>query len=159
MPVDSGASLSSSSSSVPLSISTPAVDPVISKFISDLDADAALAKEVFEAYKAGGAGKAIAAATPLIGSIVSQIADAKAAIPALKSGFKTTEGIASIVVAVGLPILAHFTPSISSGTATAIDIVSGVVAAVYTISRAFLKVAHVNAAADAVASVAASTKP
>ena len=139
---------------------------MISKFISDLDADAALAKEVFEAYKAGGAGKAIAAATPLIGNIGTQIADARAAIPALKNGFKTTEGITSIVVAVGLPLLAHFTPSISPGTATAIDIVSGVVAAVYTISRAFLKVAHVNAssgvaiaAAGAAASETVTAKP
>ncbi len=143
--------------SAPSAIPVPSqVDPKITQFINDLDADAELAKEVYDAYKAGGAGKAIATATPLITTIGTQIADARAAIPALKDGFKTTEGIVSIAVAVVLPLLAHFTPNISPSTAATIDIVSGVVGAVYAVSRAFLKVAHVNAASAAVAAVAAS---
>ncbi len=129
------------------------VDPAISKFIADMDADVELAREVLAAYKAGGAGKAIAAASPLIATVGTQIADAKAAIPALKAGFKTTEGIISIAVAVGLPLLAHFTPNISPSTAATIDVASGVVGAVYALSRAFLKATQIKAAA----SVAAST--
>ena len=140
----------------PVVSAAASVDPKITQFINDLDADAELAEEVYDAYKAGGAGKAIAAAAPLITTIGTQIADARAAIPALKDGFKTTEGIVSIAVAVVLPLLAHFTPNISPSTAATIDIVSGVVGAVYAVSRAFLKVAHVNAASAAVAAVASS---
>ncbi len=150
MPVASDSQIASvplSPSGSPSTVSSD-VDPAISKFIADLDADVELAREVLAAYKAGGAGKAIAAATPLIGTVGTQIADAKAAIPALKDGFKTTEGITSIAVAVGLPVLAHFTPSISSSTATTIAIVSGVVGAVYTLSRAFLKATQIKAAAE-----------
>jgi hypothetical protein len=136
-------------------ITAPATDPKIVKFINDLDADRQLAEKVYAAYKAKGAGEAIATAAPIIATLGEQIADAKAAIPALKDGFKTTEGIVSIAVAVGLPILAHFSPEISQGTATTIDVVSGVVGALYVVSRSFLKQAHIKATAQTVATVVA----
>jgi hypothetical protein len=122
------------------------VDPSIAKLIADVGHLPGVVQDVIAAYKKGGYVAALEAAVPsLIEEVPTDIKDVTAALPALKSGFKTSEGIMTLVSTVGAAVLVYYSPTISQGAASIVGVVGIAASVIYSLTRAFLKAAHVKA--------------
>jgi hypothetical protein len=123
------------------------VDPAIAKLIADIGHLPGVVQDVIAAYKKGGYVAALEAAVPaLIEEVPQDIRDVTAALPALKTGFKTSEGILTIVSTVAAGVLVYFSPTISQGTAATVGIVGIGASVLYNLTRSFLKAATIKAA-------------
>jgi len=133
----------------------PTIDPAIAALIADLKTDVGLVKAAFAGYKAGGTAGAIEAAAPAIAIVPGQFADVTKALPALKSGFTTSEGILTTGIAVVSAAVMAFEPNLPAWVVAVLGSASTIGVAVYTVVRGLSKNAHVAAVAS-VASAAAS---
>lgn len=115
---------------------TPSVAPSVSKLVGDVGVEAADIKAGIAAYKSGGL-PAVAALSPtLVPHIKDIVADVQAAMPAIKTGYKTTEFW--LVVAFGL---ANAVVPIFTGKPLPFSVDSSLAAvlSIYAIGRALLK--------------------
>jgi hypothetical protein len=115
----------------------PPSDPKLVKLAQELGDDVALAKKLLAAYKAGG-WQAVSAVVPeAVKEVQEDYAAFEDALPAIKSGWKTTEFWITAVVAIG-GVSLQFTALPTWATASA-GIAAAVSAAVYTLSRSMIK--------------------
>jgi hypothetical protein len=82
-----------------------------------------------------------------ISEFEEDVHDVEAAIPAIKSGFKTSEGILTLVSIVGSQAIIYFAPTLSPGVATALSIASAALGVAYTFNRQILKSNQIKASA------------
>jgi hypothetical protein len=131
-----------------MSDQTTTVDPSISAVTQDAVDAAVFGKKALAAYKSSG----VSGLSALLGEAVTVIekdyTDVKAALPSIKSGYKTTEFW--LIVGVGL---ANGLYTVFSGKTLPIDlnVVAAALIAVYTAARALTKSATPTTAVVTVA--------
>ena len=118
------------------SIGSTSADPNLARLVSDAGITAADVKAGIAAYKTGGFPAVAELAPELVPHVRSIVADVQAAIPAIKTGYKTTEfwlivafGLANALVPVitGKPIPFNVDGSLAA------------ILSVYSIGRALIK--------------------
>ena len=138
---------------VPSSIPTTdahAVSPEVANLIADLSKAPGIGQEIYAAYRTKGAQGALSAALTHIADATATFHDFTAALPAIKSGYKTSEFWLTIGYAVGAQVITLLNPHLSPTVVNILEVSSAVLPVVYTLSRALVKI-NTHATAPAVA--------
>ena len=143
---------------VPSSIPTTdahAVSPEVANLIADLSKAPGIGQEIYAAYRTKGAQGALSAALTHISDATTTFHDFTAALPAIKSGYKTSEFWLTIGYAVGAQAITLLNPHLSPTVVNILEVSSAVLPVVYTLSRALVKI-NTPAAAPAVGQLPAA---
>jgi hypothetical protein len=155
-PSDSGVALPTVSAST----TPPPVDPAIAALIADIKPSVELIQAFVAAIKTKGVAGGIETAVNAVPLVTKEIGDVKAAIPAFKKGFQTSEGQLALGYAVVSEGIAFFAPHLPDWALPLNSVIVGLVITAYGYFRTRTKVAHVTAVATvATAQPATAAKP
>lgn len=118
----------------------PAVTPEVANLIADLSKVPGIGQEIYSAYKTKGAPGALQAALSHVSDVTKTFGDVQAALPSVKSGYKTSEFWLTIGYAVGAQVITMLNPHLSPSVVNILEISSAVLPVVYTLSRALVKI-------------------
>jgi hypothetical protein len=112
------------------------VDPSVITAVQDVASDVPLAKQIITDFKTGGPAGAAKDLPQVLAALSSQLADFKAAVPAIKAGYKTTEFWLVLAVIAGN---AGYVALTKKTLPIDVNVVLGAVVAIYTAARSLVK--------------------
>lgn len=127
---------SESSAAAPADQSSSAASPEVQTLAQDIVSAAALGKVLVADYKLNGTKGLLAHLPDVVAAVEKDFQDARAALPAIKAGYKTTEFWLVVAVVIGNGIYTVITGKVLPVN---LNVVLGGLVAVYATARALIK--------------------